>query len=126
MTYGDRLHLVLTRAHVEDAKRRGARIRVRDALTLVIEDVDPNDLDDVLLEVSDVLEVIAPKGLARVLDRKLRDVLTVTYVDPEELEERVKEGGLSVIERLAGLAVDLVNLVSMGEGLRRPRRVKVP
>lgn len=74
----DRLSFKIDRALLEFAKKRGAKIRIRDvAIVEVADDVDPDLLYDVVESISDVGVVKVSDRLRPYVEPKTRDVLSV-------------------------------------------------
>ncbi len=112
IVFSDRVSFVLTREHVERARRLGRRIIVRDIYELVIEPIPSEVFDEVVEEVRDVALVYAPVELRAVLDEKLRDVYKVKYYSGDRPQKSLFSGlltslslFLSSLERRHGVRV---------------------
>jgi DNA-binding transcriptional ArsR family regulator len=75
----DRISVEIEPELIEDLHKKGRKLIVRDVVSVKFhEKIDPQKLNDVLQEVSDVVTVYCPENLRWVVDHRVRDVVSVS------------------------------------------------
>ncbi len=83
VTISDRLSLDIDKNLLENIKKKGQKLYVRDVVTVTIHNVSPELLDEVLEAISDVVTINVPKELKTIVELKSQDVFMIKSYDTE-------------------------------------------